>query len=345
MQGLPEADLAGALHEVSNALTVVLGWLAAARVQLPEGAARDALDVARSHAQRGHLVARRAIGAEVQAEDGQRGVGSLARDAVLGVTQEAERRAVRVILELAAADDALVQDAHAALQILLNLLLNALAFTPPAGAVTLSARVDGTTALFLVSDEGPGIDPARIDSIFAGPDSTRRGGAGVGLRHSSALAESKGGDLSLVEGAAGATFELRWPISEVRSSARHRPPASVLDGRCLIVLEDDPAVQSLLELGLGARGARVTGAADADALERAVTSTDHVDALLLDLSPLGTDVDQRLARVRSLLPHTPILVISGSASPSASLSQVAGWVRKPFEVDEVVEALCRLFAE
>src|SRR6186713_767717 len=48
-----EADLAGALHEVSNALTVVLGWLDVAYSRLEAGPARDAIDVARTHARLG----------------------------------------------------------------------------------------------------------------------------------------------------------------------------------------------------------------------------------------------------------------------------------------------------
>src|SRR5689334_12172948 len=64
----PETDLAAALHEVSNALTVVLGWLDVAAARLPDGSAgaslSEALEVAQSHARLGHQIARRAIGAE-----------------------------------------------------------------------------------------------------------------------------------------------------------------------------------------------------------------------------------------------------------------------------------------
>src|SRR3954468_13167751 len=73
----PERDLAGALHEVSNALTVVLGWLdnaleacaqdacapdGSARTRADvEGATRQAIEIARSHASLGHAIARRAV--------------------------------------------------------------------------------------------------------------------------------------------------------------------------------------------------------------------------------------------------------------------------------------------
>ncbi|HKQ70859.1 MAG TPA: sensor histidine kinase, partial [Polyangiaceae bacterium] len=60
----PERDLAGALHEVSNALTVVLGWLDNARANA-DGAALEAIEVARAHAGLGHAIARRAVGAPI----------------------------------------------------------------------------------------------------------------------------------------------------------------------------------------------------------------------------------------------------------------------------------------
>src|SRR5688572_15525753 len=60
-----EAQLAGALHEVSNALTVVLGWIAEAQSQTHAGPVQEALEVAQKYARRGHRVARAAIGAEV----------------------------------------------------------------------------------------------------------------------------------------------------------------------------------------------------------------------------------------------------------------------------------------
>jgi hypothetical protein len=90
-----EADLAGALHEVSNALTVVLGWLDAAHAKLPPGDERDAVEVARTHARLGHRVAREAIGAEVfPGGTSERAAKSLAPCALVGVAPQAERRGV-----------------------------------------------------------------------------------------------------------------------------------------------------------------------------------------------------------------------------------------------------------
>ena len=79
----PEGDLSGALHEVSNALTVVLGWIERARTEAssPEGV-EHALGIAASRATQARDIVRRAIGAEVPAEL-PRGVGALLHEAAL----------------------------------------------------------------------------------------------------------------------------------------------------------------------------------------------------------------------------------------------------------------------
>ena len=134
----PERDLAGALHEVSNALTVVLGWLDNALAACaPEeqsraaqdGATRHAIEIARCHASLGHAIARRAVGAPVAEGAELRSALTLVRDTVTGVLPIADRRGISIDIDDDVAD-VLLPDALFVQQILINLLLNALAFTP-----------------------------------------------------------------------------------------------------------------------------------------------------------------------------------------------------------------------
>jgi signal transduction histidine kinase len=114
---------------------------------------------------------------------------------------------------LAAADGERVR------QILLNLLTNALKFTPPGGHVHITALESLTTAdavLLVVHDTGPGIDPAKLRHVFEPfgqhePQSTTRqlDGTGLGLAISRDLARAMGGDLSVASVAGqGSTFTL-----------------------------------------------------------------------------------------------------------------------------------------
>lgn len=339
----PRRDLAGALHEVSNSLTVVLGWLDAAKNHLANGPARDAVDVALAHARLGHSIARRAIGAELEDESSvTRSALSIARESVLGIAQEAERSEVAVVVKDRAADDLLIQNSSVVQQILVNLLLNAVHFSPRGGSVALSVQGGEGSMSFRVADSGPGIAADRLDALFRSPDSTRRGGAGIGLRHAHALATSCGGELSLVRtGPTGSEFELRWPVAESPSRAYRTVPHQSLEGLRVLLLEDDPAVRTLVDLGLTARGAEVATASTLAELT-ALVQRGVFDVAMLDLSPLGAQPDQTLAFIESRHHGLPVVIISGSVAPDLGSPNVASWVRKPFEVGELVDALVRV---
>ena len=103
-------------------------------------------------------------------------------------------------------------------QILLNLLSNALKFTPSGGEITLSCTQQGDTVSVMVRDTGRGIAAEKLASIFEPFVQVDRRfkreqeGIGLGLAISRELARAMGGDLT-VESAEGngSTFELRLP--------------------------------------------------------------------------------------------------------------------------------------
>ncbi len=101
-------------------------------------------------------------------------------------------------------------------QILINLLVNAIKFTPAEGRITLACESAGEDVLVRVSDTGPGIDPARLEAIFEpfvqlDTGLTRAAqGIGLGLSISRELARGMGGELTVAsEVGEGSTFTLR----------------------------------------------------------------------------------------------------------------------------------------
>lgn len=342
----PVAELSFALHDVSNALTVVLGWLDVARTQARSSAATpqllDAIEIALTHARLGHLLARRAIGAEApQLPSAAEAPVALLRQAVLAVKPAADARLVS-IEELAQVPlpGRLAQPATV-LQILTNLLLNAVELSPPRSSVEIALAPVGPEMSFRVTDSGPGIDSERAERLFTSTDSTRQGGAGIGLRHCYALAEAHGGTLRLLEGQPHARFELRWRLAEGGEAAPEAVGRRDLGGSRVLVVEDDAAVAELLELALGARGVFVTVAADRRALSELTEGARVFDAALVDLSPISEDVPGALAALRRGNPRIPVLVISGSAHayPCELAAEVSAWLRKPFEMSEVIRVL------
>jgi len=346
-------ELGFALHDVSNALTVVLGWLDVVQSRLPDGADRQALEVARTHARLGYSVARRAIGAEVtDTGSGQGTAHAAALGAVTGVTPEATRRGVELVLDPSITSHSRIGDLGAVLQILTNVLLNAIAFTPKGRRVTLELREQESHVVFRICDEGPGIAPERVSSVFngpvsTGPVSTRRGGAGLGLRHSHALAAAHSGRLDIAGGSApGACFELMWPVVEARSATHpQRYAAAGVAGTRALVVEDDAAVRSLIEISLEPYGVETVLVASGAEFERALAHGDF-DFALVDLSPLADGAAEALARLRAACPRVQIILISGVASgvPAPVEHLVDAWVRKPFEMGEILAVMSRLLA-
>lgn len=357
----PSADLAGALHEVSNALTVILGWIERARgegspaikrepndANDSDASAAQALDIAAARARQARDIVRRAIGAQVPA-DSPHPMALLVSDALLGLEPEARRGAVT--FESSVHPDArsiVVPDPSAVLQILTNLLLNAISVSSAGGVVRLDARtasngagVDG--AVFGVEDEGPGIPAERRPTLFNAGISTREGGAGIGLRHAAALATSLGGELALVDSPRGARFELKWPTlagSTVTEKPQLAAAMRALSGARILVVEDDHAVVDLLDMALSARGADVTSVRRRSDLKGALASGPF-QAALFDLSPIQDDIVGAFHAVRGASPLARLIVMSGSsvALPPLPSSYQAAWVRKPFEIDEIVRAL------
>jgi len=105
-------------------------------------------------------------------------------------------------------------------RILLNLLTNAIKFTPRDGQVSLSARDEKSRVVIAVEDTGVGIPPDRIDMIFEpfvqtpGQKSMNPDGVGLGLAIGYRLARAMGGTLTATSSLGeGTTFELTFPKS------------------------------------------------------------------------------------------------------------------------------------
>lgn len=340
-----------ALHDVSNALTVVLGWLEeAGREDLSPEEIRRAIGIATRKAREARVLSREAIGAS-PAREVARPVGEIVAESIDALAVEAARAGVTIAIE-DAAGDAPVQGASALGHIVTNLLLNAIAFSPAGSNIRVYLTSDPSRVKVTIADEGPGVDPNIADMLFEGRTS-RPGGAGIGLRHAREMTRGLGGELLHVDVGTGATFEVQLPrhiatgVSEAprRSSSSSSMRSPVMGMRVLLV-EDDRAVCALLDAGLVARGAEVIAVHDEASLRARLPNLGQIDAILLDLSPIAADVQGSLAEVRRALPDAGIVFISGSA---VALEQEltagdprARWVRKPFEVSEITRAIAEL---
>jgi signal transduction histidine kinase len=138
---------------------------------------------------------------------------ALAAEAVVMLESPAEERQVSIVVDTASSLRASGEE-RAVIQILVNLIGNAVRHSPEGGAVQLQFSRTSGTASVTVSDQGPGIDAAdqqRIFERFERADA-KAGGTGLGLAISRRLARSMGGDVTLDSVAGqGARFTLTLP--------------------------------------------------------------------------------------------------------------------------------------
>jgi signal transduction histidine kinase/ActR/RegA family two-component response regulator len=239
-------------------------------------------------------------------------------------------------------------------QILLNLLWNALKFTPDGGRVAL--RVGQTASLcFEVSDTGPGVPPAERDRLFQdfAPLDRNAGGSGLGLAISARLAAWMGGRLSYHCGTqgVGSLFRLEVPWrAPLAGVVEPQPSARLRAGRLhVLVVDDVTANRFVLRAMLAAEGHSV---AEASNCSEALASLrrELFDTVLLDLRMPGTDGIATARRIRALpeprAATVPLLAVSADAAPEtlqACLDAgMSGLVTKPIERATLLAELHRL---
>ena len=128
--------------------------------------------------------------------------GAVVEQAAELLRHRAKRRGVELELERDHRAPAARCDHVALVQVVVNLVNNAIDASPQGGTVRLSNRVEGDRIVLDVADEGPGIAPEVLARVFEPFFTTKPAGqgTGLGLSISRELVERCGGTLAFVEG-------------------------------------------------------------------------------------------------------------------------------------------------
>ncbi len=218
-------------HELKNPLAVVHGYASfLSRENLSPAETAKALRAILSNAERAaEMVAQLQDAARLESDSFSvetRAVAgaALLQEAAESAELEAARRGVRLRWRAAVGDSLLVDaDARRVLQILANLIGNALKFTPEGGLIEVSAQREGRAVRFSVIDTGPGIPAAELPHVFDRFYQTRdnpqkRKGLGLGLAICKGLVEAHGGRI-WVESLPGAGSGFNFTLSAVQTPA------------------------------------------------------------------------------------------------------------------------------
>jgi len=210
-------------------------------------------------------------------------------------------------------------------QIVSNLLVNAVKYTPAGGSIRVSVSQEGNFAVLQVADDGIGIPPdlaARVFDLFVQGDRAldrSQGGLGIGLTLVRRLAEMHGGGVSVrSEGAGrGAEFTVRLPAIEAPQVASPPPArATSVPARHILVVEDNTDAADTLRALLELHGHRVDTVNDGiSGLERALSTQPEV--VLLDVGLPGMDGYEVARRIRAANGiRRPLLVaLTGYGAP------------------------------
>ncbi|GHU99912.1 hypothetical protein FACS1894211_06190 [Clostridia bacterium] len=265
-------------------------------------------------------------------------------------------------------DTAFLTDSLRLRQVLINLLGNAVKFTPELGRVEFviekKGREDGKTLVrFTVRDNGIGMEETVLSNLFKPFEqgdrniSRKYGGTGLGLAISGRIVELLGGKIG-VESAPGRgsefAFEI-WLKETARAAGEGTPAAADAEGKFVgkrVLLVDDVDINRMIVSSLlEPTGVSIDEAADgAEALKRFTESAPGTyDMILMDIQMPVMDGYQASVAIRSLkrpdAERIPIVALTANAFKDdidrAIKAGMDAHIAKPVEYDKLVEMLFR----
>ncbi len=148
-------------------------------------------------------------------------LGEIIAEAAHMVQPLQEKYGQSLVVELPAAIPLVQADARRIVQVLVNLLFNAIKYSPDETKITISAAVREAWVRVVVADRGPGIPPGRQDELFYqfihydADDAKSRHGVGLGLSVVKAIVEAHGGQAGVDNRTGGgAVFWFTLPVTK-----------------------------------------------------------------------------------------------------------------------------------
>jgi PAS domain S-box-containing protein len=243
-------------------------------------------------------------------------------------------------------------------QVLVNLVVNARDAMPSGGQLTIetssvvldadyvahhSEATPGPHTVIAVSDTGTGMDADTVARIFEPFFTTKPVGEGTGLGLASVygIVKQSGGSIWVYsELGRGTTFKIYLPVAAqpVSGDAAVELPAAPTGSETVLVVEDEPALRTLVAQMLESKGYTVVTADSADdALELA--QSEVVDLVLTDLVMPRISGRDLADRIRESRPGAKVLFMSGYADEAVvrngALQKGAAFVEKPFSANDL----------
>lgn len=349
-------------HELRTPLTPILGWVRILR-EAGDSAAnrRKAADsIERNAILQIKLVddlldLNRVIRDKIPLDLAVHDLSDLLRSALDTMAETAANKSIEVAFDGTTEPLFVEGDAGRLQQVFVNLLSNAMKFTPANGGVTVTAEREADSAVVHITDSGEGIAREFLPHIFdmfrQQEEGTRRrhAGLGIGLAVVKRLIELHGGRIEIASGGVGKGTEatIRLPLTSRPTDSSIPAPQKTwpFDGLTILVVEDTPDSLEATRIMLEVLGAEVLVARDGvEALD--VMATSSPDLVLCDLRMPrmdGFEFLHELSRTEGD-DRPPVVAVSGLVSKSdQERTRAAGFdghLKKPFD-DVALESAVR----
>jgi len=288
-------------------------------------------------------------------------VSSLCEASLQFIKQMASQKEIKVSFSINSTTMSFQADERRMKQILVNLLTNAVKFTPEGNAIGLKVDEDiGHECIrFTVWDTGIGIadeDMEKLFNQFVQLDSKlsrEYEGTGLGLSLASRLAELHGGGVSIEsELEKGSRFTVSIPLISARDASILEDTTQILDGQSLrlnhaLIVEDSPSAADQVTRYLSSLGiSSVTRSTGGEGVELA--REERPDLIILDIQLPDIPGWEVLKRLKSekQTKNIPVLITSVIDERSRGLTLgAAGYLVKPITREQFEQALHKIFPD
>lgn len=243
-------------------------------------------------------------------------------------------------------------------QVLINLLGNAIKYTPSDGRVDVqvSALDDGNVRID-VTDTGPGIPPESITELFqpfhrlVSQATERSEGTGLGLALTARLMEEMGGTIGVESTVGvGSRFWVEFPPADDTIDERAggsaatngvaAPDDSETPAGVLLYVEDDRSCVDVMRAALALRPNIELRTAPTAAAGEAALAAGDIDLVLLDIGLPDRSGWELLADVRADRPDLPVIVLTASAEPVPDTAPAHERLfTKPLDIGDALRAI------
>jgi two-component system NtrC family sensor kinase len=357
--------MTGAAHELNNPLTAILGVSDLLRESAADEPTRRRADLILQQARRAAGIVQNLLAFSRPAALGNTKVGlaEMVDRVLLGQRATLAERNIRVKVESPPDLPPIEGDARLLTQVFTNLIANAeqsIAAARGSGTIEISLSRQGNHVCVTLTDDGLGISPENIGKIFDPFFTTKRpgGGSGLGLTICLAVVKEHGGRIEVESTpGGGATFDVLLPVAPGTPSVAPSDAApskavatgggDPLEGRTVLIVDDEEGIREIVQEGLNARGMNAVAVESSEAA-LAFFKSNTCDAIICDFNLPGMSGMQFLEKVRAQggSAPAPFVFMTGEMLDSDAFARFRKegmrLLQKPFHLSALADLLAEL---